>query len=149
MKEYKDNIKLITLKKNSSSFPNQKILSSKDSEEFIRKFYSDDIGIFESFFILLLNGANKTLGYAKISQGGVCGTVVDKVIIAKYVVDTLATSVILCHNHPSGNTTPSSQDLEITNGIKAALALFGCTVLDHLILTEESYLSMADEGMMN
>lgn len=140
------NTKLYELKKNNTEFKNMKITNSQESANFIRQFYSDDIGIFESFFILMLNRANYTIGYAKISQGGTCGTVVDIKIVAKYAVDSLANSVILAHNHPSGTLSPSSQDLEITSKIKQGLALLEIQVLDHIILTEENYYSFADEG---
>ena len=148
MKIYQKSLPLISLKKTKTDFPCAKIDSSADASEFIRKFYSDDIAIFESFFILLLNRGNKTIGYAKISQGGIVGTVVDATIIAKYCVESLAKSVILCHNHPSGNLTPSEADKGVTKKITDTLRIFDCTVLDHIILTEESYFSFADEGMM-
>lgn len=141
-------VKLYELKKIQSDFPKTKITSSKESEEFIRQFYSDDLGIFESFFILLLNRNNQTIGYAKISQGGITGTVVDVKIIAKYVVDSLASSVILAHNHPSGNLKPSQSDLIITDRIKNALSLLDTKVLDHIILTEGSYYSFLDNQIL-
>jgi DNA repair protein RadC len=140
--------KLYELKKLQTDFPSEKIGSSKQAEQFIRQFYSDDIEIYESFFILLLNRANKTIGYAKISQGGIVGTVVDVRLIAKYVVDSLATSVILCHNHPSGNLNPSQEDKNITKKISEGLKLFDVNVFDHLILTADKYLSFLDEGII-
>lgn len=139
-------ISYIQLKTIQSEFPKKKITSSKDSANFIRQFYYDDISIYESFFILLLNRANFTIGYAKISQGGVAGTVVDIKIIAKYAVDFLADSVILAHNHPAGNLSPSDADKAITKKTIDALKLLDIRVLDHVILTEESYYSFADEG---
>lgn len=139
--------KLYELKKIQTDFPKVKIKSSKDSADFIRQFYGDDLEIYESFFLLLLNRANDTIGYAKISQGGVCGTVVDVKIIAKYAVDSLASAVILAHNHPSGTLSPSAQDIEITKKIKQALSLLEIKVLDHIILTSDNYYSFLDEGM--
>jgi DNA repair protein RadC len=141
-------IKLFELKKVQTEFPSVKVNTSKISYDFIKKFYSGDIEVYESFFILLLNRANKTVGYAKISQGGVVGTYVDIKIIAKYAVDSLASSVILAHNHPGGNTAPSEQDKSITQRIKKALALLDVQVFDHIILTEDSYYSFADEGIL-
>ena len=88
------------------------------------------------------------IGYAKISQGGIVGTVIDATIIAKYCVEALATSVILAHNHPSGGLVPSQQDKDITRKIKDTLKIFDCNVLDHIILTEDSFFSFADEGLM-
>ena len=141
-------IEKISLKKDPTNFERVKITSSKDSADYIRQFYSDDIEIFESFFILLLNRQNKTIGYAKISQGGVAGTVVDAKIVLKYIVDTLASAVILCHNHPSGNLTPSTQDLEITKKISQAAKLVDSQVIDHIILTPDSFYSFADNGLI-
>lgn len=149
MTKYKSNVPLVTLKHIQSDFPKAKINDSADAAEFIRQFYCDDISIFESFFILMLNRANNTIGYAKISQGGISGTVVDVRIIAKYAVDTLCTSVILAHNHPSGNTSPSNADIDITRKTKTALELLDIKVTDHVILTEtDGYFSFADEGKL-
>ena len=139
-------IKLFELKKIQTEFPSEKITSSDQAANFIRRFYFDDIEIFESFFILLLNQANKTIGYAKISQGGISGTVVDVRIIAKYAIEALATSVILAHNHPSGNLTPSQSDITITEKIKAGLKILDIKVFDHLILTADSFYSMENNN---
>jgi len=138
----------ISLKKDPTNFERVKITCSGDSANYIRQFYSDDIEIFESFFILLLNRQNKTIGYAKISQGGVAGTIVDAKIVLKYIVDTLASAVILCHNHPSGNLTPSTQDLDLTRKISEAAKLVDSQVLDHIILTPDSFYSFADNGLI-
>lgn len=139
-------IKLLELKKLQSNFPAEKINSSQTACDFIRQFYGDDLEIFESFFILLLNRANKTIAYAKISQGGVAGTLVDIKLIAKYAVESLASGVILAHNHPSGNLTPSPQDKLLTKKCVEVLNLMEIKVLDHLILTAESYYSFIDNG---
>jgi DNA repair protein RadC len=146
MKEY--TIKRFELKSNQSDFPKKKITCSNDANEFIRQFYSDDIDIFESCFVLLLNQANFTIGYAKISQGGITGTVVDPQLVAKYAIESLAKAVVLAHNHPSGNLTPSGQDLDITKKIRAGLDLFNITLLDHIILTSDHYTSLGDEGLL-
>lgn len=147
MKEY-DNISRFELKANKSEFESVQITNSKQAAEFIRQFYGDDISIYESFFILLLNRTNKTIGYAKISQGGTAGTVVDFKIIAKYAIDSLASSIILAHNHPSNSTTPSESDKKLTSKIKKGLELLEIYVADHIILTEDSYLSFGDEGLI-
>ncbi len=147
-KTFKSTTKLLQLKKLQTEFPKVKISSSQDSANFIRNFYTDDIGIFESFFILLLNHSNTTIAYAKISQGGITGTVVDIRIIAKYAVEFLATKIILAHNHPSGTLQASEADKTITLRVKQALQLFDITVLDHVILSENGYYSFADEGIL-
>ena len=135
-------------KKTPSNFEKVKIVSSKDAFNVIKQFYFDDIDIFESFFILCLNRNNQTIAYAKISQGGVNGTVVDIKLIAKYAIDCLASGVILAHNHPSGNLKPSNEDLAITKKVKEGLKILDIQVLDHLILTSQGYLSFGDEGIL-
>lgn len=140
MKQYQ-----ITTK--ASEFPKKKIRSSDDSYEVIKQFWHEDIEIYESFFILLLNRANMTIGWAKISQGGITGTVVDVKILLKYVVDSLASGVIIAHNHPSGNLIPSQSDIDITRKVKEALSYLDSQLLDHLIITPDNgYHSMADNG---
>ena len=134
--------------KTPSNFEKVKIVSSKDAFKVIKQFYFDDIDIFESFFILCLNRNNQTIAYAKISQGGVTGTVVDIKLIAKYAIDCLASAVILAHNHPSGNLKPSNEDLAITKKVKEGLKILDISVLDHIILTSDGYLSFGDEGIL-
>ena len=126
----------------------ESVTSSQIGYDIIRKFYGDEIEIYESFFILLLNRSNTCIGFAKISQGGCVGTVIDVKMIAKFVVDTFATGVILAHNHPSGNLSPSPQDIALTNRIKEAMNIFEVRVMDHLILGNNSYYSMADECVL-
>lgn len=137
---------LFQLTKTATDFPRVKITSSKDAYNVIRQYYSGDIEIYESFFILLVDRSNTTVGYAKISQGGIAGTVVDVKILAKYCLDSLCSGVLLAHNHPSGNLKPSIQDEQITKKIVGALELIDVNVLDHLILTADSYYSFKDEG---
>jgi DNA repair protein RadC len=141
-------MKLFEIKKIQTEFPSVKINSSRDAADFIRQFYGDDIEVFESFFVLLLNRANKTIGYAKISQGGISSTVVDVKILCKYVIDSLASTVVLAHNHPSGELRPSEADKQITQRVKQALTIMDSQVIDHVILTKDSYFSFADEGIL-
>ncbi len=143
-----DFLKRFKLQKLQTEFPNVKLSSSKNAADFIRQFYLDDIAIWESFFLLMVNNQNKTIGFAKISQGGITSTTVDIRIIAKYAVESLSTGVILCHNHPSGNTMASDADIQITEKIKNALSLLDIRVLDHLILTESDFFSFSDNGMI-
>lgn len=138
----------ITKIKHTESFDSKKITTSKDAVDFARQFYSDDVGIYESFFIILLNRANNVIGWAKISQGGVVGTIVDVKIIVKYVIDSLASGVILVHNHPSGKLSASNKDKKITERLKDIVRLFDSSILDHIILTEDNYFSFADNGIL-
>lgn len=102
----------------------------------------------EEFWTLLLNRSNRIIGKAKISQGGMAGTVTDVRIILKDALERRASSVILCHNHPSGNLQPSDADLKITRKLKEAAALMDIQVLDHLIIADGSFYSFADEGLI-
>ena len=145
-KTYKSTISEYSLKYTKSEIQKTKVTTSESASNVIRKFYFDDINIYESFFILLLNRANNTTGFAKISQGGTAGTVVDIKIIAKYAVESLSSAVIICHNHPSGNKQPSDADLNITRRIKDALLLLDIKLIDHIIITENDFYSFADNG---
>lgn len=147
-KQYKKTIETYRIIKDKTDFPAVKINSSHDAAAFIKQFYCGDLGVFESFYLLLMNRSNNTTGYVKISQGGITGTVTDVRIIAKYAIEALATSCIIAHNHPSGNLQPSESDISITRRIKEALSLFDVSVLDHIILTEDSYFSFADERLI-
>jgi len=102
----------------------------------------------EEFWILFLNRANRVTGRMKISQGGVSGTVTDVRIVMKKAIETLASGLVICHNHPSGNNSPSDSDIRITQKIKEAGALMDIQLLDHLIITGKDYYSFADNGAL-
>lgn len=136
----------ITAKK--QDFEIIKVRSSEDAFNFAKKFYHEDILIYESAFIILLNQANNVTGYAKISQGGISQTLVDRRIIAKYAIDTLSSAVIFVHNHPSGNIKPSQEDIKLSDEIKKGLNLFGIKLLDSIIISDDKYYSMLDEGVL-
>jgi len=138
----------LSLKVTCKSFDKVKISSSQDTFEYARKFYFDDILIYESMFILLLDRSNNTIGYAKISQGGVAGTVMDIKIVALYAVKALASAVILVHNHPSGKVTPSEDDKYITKKLRDGLKLLDIDLLDSMVITDTAYYSLADEGVL-
>ena len=108
--------------------------------------YEKNMELKEVFYTMYLNRYNHVLAVMKISEGGITGTVVEVKHVIKPAIDLNATSIILCHNHPSGNTTPSSADKEITQKIKQAALLFDVHLMDHVIITEEGYYSFADEG---
>ena len=102
----------------------------------------------EEFWIILLNRANGLIKKEQISSGGISGTVADPKIIFKAALDQYASSIILVHNHPSGNLKPSKADIELTNKMKTAGKLLEIPVLDHIIFGDEGYLSFADDGML-
>ena len=99
----------------------------------------------EEFWILLLNRANKLIDSIQISIGGVAGTVVDAKMVFQKALQHLASSIILAHNHPSGNLRPSQADIDLTKKLKQAGQHLDIQVLDHLIITHSAYTSMADE----
>ncbi len=102
----------------------------------------------ERFQILMLNRNNRMIKKHTISDGGIAGTVVDPKVIYKAALDHEACSIILSHNHPSGNLKPSEADIKITKQIVASGKLLDISVLDHLIISAKGYYSFADEGMM-
>lgn len=102
----------------------------------------------EEFWILYLNNANKIIEEFPISKGGITGTLVDVRITLRKALELGAVSIILAHNHPSGNLNPSEADKQLTAKLKAAAAGLDIKVLDHLIVTEKSYFSFADEGLL-
>lgn len=124
----------------------KKITQSKDVFELFQPITGDLPH--EEFWILLLNRSNRIIERFKISQGGVSGTVIDVKIILKYAIEKLASSIILCHNHPSGNRNPSNADDSITEKLIKGAELIDIKVLDHIIIADTNYFSYADEGKM-
>jgi DNA repair protein RadC len=98
--------------------------------------------------VLYLNRANKVIGSYELSKGGITATIADIRIILSVGLKTLATGLILAHNHPSGNLKPSEADVSLTNKIKEAAKLMDIQVLDHIILADGGYFSFSDEGIM-
>lgn len=102
----------------------------------------------EVFYVLLLNRRNGVMKSIKVSSGGVAGTVVDQRLIFKAAIQSLASSIVVVHNHPSGNLTPSRQDLAITEKLSQSGRILDIQLLDHLIITQSGYYSFADEGKL-
>jgi len=102
----------------------------------------------EEFWILLLNRSNKIIKTEFIGRGGVSGTVADVRVILKSAVEHLASSIVLAHNHPSGNLQPSKEDINLTQKIKQGAAIFDVNVVDHIIVGDANYYSFADEGLL-
>ena len=125
------------------------IASSRDAVEVFRAhFDAEEMDYRESFFALYLNQANKVLGIKKISECGISSTLVDVRIVMQAALLCNATALIVAHNHPSGNLKPSSADIQMTSQIKEAGKILNISLLDHVILTSDSYFSFADEGLM-
>jgi DNA repair protein RadC len=128
------------------SLSRPKIQSSRQVFEIFRPLMCDLPH--EEFWILLLNRSNMVMQPVRISQGGLAGTVIDVRLIMKKAIDQLASSVILCHNHPSGSVIPSDTDKEVTKKMAEAGKILDIPVLDHIIVGENNYFSFVDEGML-
>jgi DNA repair protein RadC len=122
------------------------IRSSNELAEFLKTILKDYS--YEVFGVVYLNKANKINHFEIISKGGMTSTIVDPRIVFKKAFEVEATSLVLCHNHPSGSLKPSRMDEEITAKIKEAAKYLDITVLDHLIVSDEGYFSFADEGLL-
>ncbi|MDZ7741689.1 MAG: DNA repair protein RadC [Bacteroidota bacterium] len=121
-----------------------KICSSKEVFDI---FHAELAGAhYEQFWLLLLNRGNKIIRKINISEGGVSGTIADPKKIFKMALDHNASSIILCHNHPSGTLKPSDSDIKLTRKLAEAGNMLDISVLDHVIIAEEKYYSFADEG---
>ncbi len=124
----------------------KKISASKDAVELFAGQLSDLPH--EEFWILMLDRSNKIIERQNISKGGVSGTVVDARLIFKSAIENLASGIILCHNHPSGNNKPSQNDIDLTRKLNDAGKLVDVKVIDHIIISGSTYFSFADEGML-
>lgn len=135
-------------KKKVKSSERPKIIKSEEANLLLRSIWSNKIELYEEFVLLVLNNANKCLGWIKISQGGITGTVVENRLILAAALKTAATGIILAHNHPSGEVKPSQSDINCTKRLSECCKLFEIKLLDHIILSGDSndYYSFADDG---
>ena len=125
------------------------VLSSQDATEVFREhFDTGQIDYRESFYALYLNQAATVLGIQKIAESGLTSSLVDIRMILQGALLCNAVSLIIAHNHPSGNLKPSREDINITEKIKQTGNLLNIRLLDHCILTSSDYLSFSDEGML-
>lgn len=129
-----------------------KVSTSNGAAEYLRDivYQNDSIDIKEYFFCIALNQGNKVIAHMKISEGGITQTSVDVRLVAKFLIDNLATGCIISHNHPSGNMIPSNADKELTKKLKEGLKFLDISLLDHIILSgiDNDYYSFADEGLI-
>lgn len=133
-------------RKESTEEKKIKISSSKNAYEAISDVLSDLPH--EEFWVLYLNRKNEVIKRENISKGGVTGTVADGKIIFKNAINALASAVVLCHNHPSGNLNPSQADIELTKKMKSIGVLMDTPVIDHIIVGNNNYFSFADENLL-
>lgn len=125
------------------------ITSSKDAYDILRsQWHEGKLDLLEQFKVLLTNRANKVLGIFEVSSGGISGVAVDPKLIFIAALKAGASGILVSHNHPSGNLTPSQPDLDLTRKIKEGCKILEITLLDHIIVTSEKYYSFADEGML-
>ena len=124
-----------------------KVSGSGDAADAFRKIWPTYDHI-EFSYMLMMNRQNQILGYHQLSKGGMTGAVIDVRVIFQVALKACATSIILAHNHPSGNLACSDADRKVTNQIKQAGVILDIPLLDHLIMTTDSYFSMADESIL-
>ena len=127
-------------------YERKKISSSRDVFHIFQAEMADSQ--YEEFWILLLNRANKIMKKVKIGDGGVSGTVADPKRIFRAAIDSMASSIILCHNHPSGNIQASNADRDLTRKVVNGAKYFDISVLDHIIIGDGNFYSFADDGRM-
>lgn len=124
-----------------------KVRTSEDAATFFRTIFNADTMLWtEESAMICLNRANEVIGYFKVSSGGTASTIMDAKVIFVQALQSGAHSIILAHNHPSGNTMPSDADIKLTKQLVKGAQLLDMRVLDHIILTEKSHTSMADNG---
>jgi DNA repair protein RadC len=135
-------------RRRQAGFPLNKtqVRSSKELADYLKTALKDYEH--EVFAVVFMNRANKINHFQVLSSGGISHTIVDPRIIFKRALEVKATSIVLCHNHPSGNLRPSRQDEALTAKLKEAGTLLDINVVDHLIVSDEGYYSFADEGMI-
>jgi DNA repair protein RadC len=144
---YKTSLPELFLGRKKSDALKIKVRTSKDSYDFFKQVWDEDTLEFcESSIVVYLNRANNTIGWMKVSQGGITGTVIDPKIVLAGALKCGAVAMIIAHNHPSGNLKPSQADIDLTRKLKAACSILDMTLLDHVILAEDGYYSFSDNG---
>lgn len=125
-----------------------KLAASRDVFDLVHLKFGENVETYEEFYVILLNRANRVLGISKISEGGISGTVADPKKIFQTALKAHACSIILSHNHTSGNTQPSENDIRLTKKLVEGGKLLDLPVLDHVIVAADTYYSFADEGLI-
>lgn len=147
MKYFKKTVcELVPQYNKNNAVQSAKITSATNVAEYARNIWPVDVNHREAMIVLLLNRANNIVGFSTISIGGVHATVADVKIVFQTALLANSSAIIIIHNHPSGALNPSKSDDIITNKIKNAGEILDIPLLDHVILTEDSFYSYADEG---
>jgi DNA repair protein RadC len=138
----------VSYKPGLSSSTTTTIANSQNAYEIFKSLFPvDTISLQEQFVVLYLNRANRVIGSYQLSKGGLTGTIADVRLILSVALKTLASGLILAHNHPSGNLKPSEADIQLTQKVKDAAKLMDIEVLDHMILNSNGYFSFTDDGL--
>ncbi|MCD8540176.1 MAG: DNA repair protein RadC [Leadbetterella sp.] len=133
-------------KRNEDSGAPKIVRSSREAYEHFKPFLLDLLH--EEFWMVCLNRRMEVQKTVKVSSGGVSGTFVDPRIIFRHALQNLSNAILLCHNHPSGNTNPSEDDIRLTQKIKSAAGYLDIAIADHVIFTNEGYFSFVDNGVL-
>jgi DNA repair protein RadC len=125
------------------------VKSSNDAYLVFKGFFSGDtISLQEQFAVMYINHGNRVVGVYKLATGSMTRVVCGIRLVLAVALKTASTAIMLCHNHPSSNITPSVEDTTLTTQIKEAAKLMNITLLDHLIITPDNYYSFADDGLL-
>jgi len=133
-------------RKAAETIHKDKVRSSKDAFDYLRPKLEDLPH--EEFWIMLLDRKNAPIKLEQVGKGGISGTVADSKIIFKLAIDSLASGIIIAHNHPSGNLKPSKNDIQLTKRVVEAGKILDLPILDHLIIGDNAYFSFADKGLI-
>jgi DNA repair protein RadC len=125
------------------------ITSPEDMVEVIRKMFKSNTFYWtEEMILVCLSRANNIIGFYNVSSGGVTGTVCDPKVVMTVALQSGASRIIVAHNHPSGNKSPSIQDIDITRKLKSACEVMDIHLLDHIIITDKEHTSIIEEGFL-
>ena len=138
----------ITARYRRSNLTEFKVTNSQIVSDTVRDIFPVEIDHREAMVCLYLNRANMVVSWGTISVGGISGTTIDNRVIMQQALMCNASSIILVHNHPSGNTEPSSTDINVTDKLKEVAKIMEIPLLDHLIITAKSYYSFSDNGLL-
>jgi len=131
----------------TQEIPEKPVISSSKSAYQILKNYLSDLRT-EEFWAIFLNQSNRVIHISQLTQGGISQSIVDVRTLFKTALDHFSTGIIIAHNHPSGNLKPSREDIDVTQKIKEAGNTLNIQLLDHLIITQNSYFSFSDDGLL-
>ncbi len=145
---YRDFVGELTVTYKRTKKLTSKINSSVDAAEFIRPYFDECMDNHEEFKIIHLNNGNRVVNVHHLSKGGITATLADVRLAVREALQISTQAVVLVHNHPSGGTVFSKGDIDISHKFKRAFEYFDIPVMDSLIITRETYTSMADEGLL-